>query len=1269
MRFIEKGPNIPEALLRDHEDGNLVLFCGAGVSYPAGLPGFKTLVDKIYQICETNRTAYPLENQAYENGQYDTTLELLERRLPEQNENAFQMRKAIRKALRPNLKKPNALETHKAILRLSKNKDNKIRLVTTNFDKLFQKAAQEERIKLPYCKAPLLLLPKKGQWEGITYLHGLLPTPRNDKDLLNLVLTSGDFGRAYLTERWAARFVHELFRQYSICFIGYSINDPILRYMMDAMYADHHKGKRTPKAWAFGSYKSNEYELMETSWRAKGVEPILYEELDSASSSHEHLHATLRRWGESYRDGLRGKLAVITRNAGSRPISNTQPDLATEQMVWALSDETGKPAEKFSQMTGKEIFDNWFNIIKDRFFDVYNNKPLHVSKLCPVQIVNTKPLTGKLPIVHYHLAKWLSSNLDKPLLLDWVAKQGGFLHEELKTMIIQNINNHHTHQKQKFLPKGPSLPNQPTTQAELPIIKKIWKLVLQGMVSNVKITNTAGSPTNDISKPKLDIITKSHIETAISPLVSVYHPYTSLIEIDNDEVKQYANKMMKSTPIHWSVCLPVEITTLQKYNLESLNRSKNQCIILIEMYEHALIRALDLIEYLSDNTDKAKSKLIEFIQFDDLGYKYISEEWTVLLYLIRKSWSACMNFDNTHARHLIERWLSFPYTIFKRLALDAARNKDCIPTSIWASWFADQSKNIMWTPSLQNEVNKIINQRGEELHGQPELWNAIQREIGRFYFSTDTAMEHRGFTKKELAWLNIKEFQSKGLPLSEETLDLLKDINADSTDEFSKLKKRVLSNSYPITFRSILVSKDFLEYRDDVPEGLVPTVEWLSTREQRRKRKPFTNWKEKCQNSLDICMNALSEALTHGNFPEKEWEEFLEVLDHTENSKEYWTPVWKDLGSLEDNNFNSIVNTLSSWTLSISEQEKGDKSFLLNACKIIFRSLTKQSADNIEHRGDNYPEHSINSPAGKLSATLINVYLSMNEHSDDSSRSEVLELLNSVLDQSDGEINITKAIFGLQLTYLYDKNADWTTEKVVSMLDWRIADRASMVWQGFFASNIMHETLVNQKTFKENLLACSVKYQHLGVYKENCCLFMVYIALEKIGGYNKDELMGFFAKLPKEGVEKLIIAIRQALQDAGDRREEHWKNRTKPFWVEYIPKDREKMSDNFVMELAKIIPLTGKEFKSAYEKLNGYLHPIIHIDYITYLLKESGACKHSPTEALSFLNKIFDARAPYLSDDFKECLDEIELSNPKFTENDAFVRLKGEYQRLGTTNF
>jgi hypothetical protein len=160
----------------------------------------------------------------------------------------------------------------------------------------------------------------------VVYLHGLLPETPEEEDLQRLVLSSGDFGLAYLTERWAARFVSELFRNYVVCFVGYSINDPVLRYMMDALAADRRRGELKPQAYAFGDYQIGQESQKQIEWEAKRVTPILYE-VPAGTSNHSALHQTLKAWAGTYRDGVMGKESIVAEYAMTKPLASTQCQL------------------------------------------------------------------------------------------------------------------------------------------------------------------------------------------------------------------------------------------------------------------------------------------------------------------------------------------------------------------------------------------------------------------------------------------------------------------------------------------------------------------------------------------------------------------------------------------------------------------------------------------------------------------------------------------------------------------------------------------------------------------------------------------------------------------------------------------------------------------------------------------------------------------------------------------------------------------------------
>jgi hypothetical protein len=72
MQLIQNGPDIPDRLMQAHEEGQVVFFCGSGISYPAGLPGFEGLVSKLYAGLGTPPTE--VEKSAIKKGQFDTAI-------------------------------------------------------------------------------------------------------------------------------------------------------------------------------------------------------------------------------------------------------------------------------------------------------------------------------------------------------------------------------------------------------------------------------------------------------------------------------------------------------------------------------------------------------------------------------------------------------------------------------------------------------------------------------------------------------------------------------------------------------------------------------------------------------------------------------------------------------------------------------------------------------------------------------------------------------------------------------------------------------------------------------------------------------------------------------------------------------------------------------------------------------------------------------------------------------------------------------------------
>ena len=205
--------DFPNQILDAIQAKRLVVFAGAGASFdkPTSLPSFADLAKEIAED-----TGKILKNEPCE-----VFLGALKA-------DGVDVNGIAAKILSDACLKHNAL--HEAIVDLFLSPDG-IRIVTTNYDQMFEQVLEEKEIKVPIYNSPAL--PLGDDVAGIIHIHGNVSDPKY------MVVTDEDFGKAYLTEGYASRFLVKLFESYTVLFIGYSYNDTILRYLTRAMAREH----------------------------------------------------------------------------------------------------------------------------------------------------------------------------------------------------------------------------------------------------------------------------------------------------------------------------------------------------------------------------------------------------------------------------------------------------------------------------------------------------------------------------------------------------------------------------------------------------------------------------------------------------------------------------------------------------------------------------------------------------------------------------------------------------------------------------------------------------------------------------------------------------------------------------------------------------------------------------------------------------------------------------------------------------------------------
>jgi hypothetical protein len=269
LRFSEEGPAFPTELIDRMIEGDVVFLCGAGVSAPQ-MPTFGRLVDCVYKRIGIEPTA--AEALAINNWRYEEALGAVSRRLA----NPARIYSEVTSIL---TRDTVDLGHHKTLLRLSRARDNRLLLVTTNFECLFERAVDENegrgRGKVLSLAGQALPPPGSEACHGIIHLHGRTRDAAAGLDATPLVLTSAEYGDAYMRSGWASRFLFDLVRCKTLVLVGYSANDAPVRYFLNLLEGDRDRFEDLRTVYALDSYETDAAET-EARWATIAVTPLPY---------------------------------------------------------------------------------------------------------------------------------------------------------------------------------------------------------------------------------------------------------------------------------------------------------------------------------------------------------------------------------------------------------------------------------------------------------------------------------------------------------------------------------------------------------------------------------------------------------------------------------------------------------------------------------------------------------------------------------------------------------------------------------------------------------------------------------------------------------------------------------------------------------------------------------------------------------------------------------------------------------------------------------
>lgn len=1194
MKFTENGPTIPDDLLIARDAGDVIFFCGAGVSMAyAGLPDFFTLSDTVLNSLGAGRksTARQLLDQARGMRTIggvgglipaDRIFSLLEREFE-----ISDIRDEVIKSVRPT--GVPSLDAHQILLDLSTSRSGKVRLVTTNFDLLFEACNAE----LPSFGPPDFLDPKAINFGGIIHLHGRAARdydgPRASEEF---VVSSADFGRAYLADGWATQFMRALLERFVVVFVGYTADDPPMRYLLEAL--NTHPGGRS-QLYAFQSGTDQDTLAM---WEHRGVRAISY---DAPNHDHGALWDTLAAWAVRARDVdgwheqllqqaaqgpdkvgayIRGQIAhLISTPEGARRIAATDPPLPASWLLVADSrqryrmpehEEFGnKDSLKFdpfeqlrldTDAPPKAPDSNSAYSYRDReipfgAWDGFaNNKHDIGTTAGSLRGHNTVAPADLSPRLQ-HLSGWLSKVAHDPITLWWSAQQKNGLHPS----VVERIRNRLLHDREKAFPEE---------------IRCGWRLLMEGW------SDLRSHP--DMTAVLLGWQTKR--EGWSTRIVREYAAlFCPRIEIDTRSWWRLRH------PLLWTTGTSVERIVSARVEYPHPHTELDIPDELVG-YAARLFRAnLELSERLERETAHNQFYITTTYAYKDGGSRGSDAHGLagLISYLLRLM-EQFGRVDPDGAKAEISYWQGYDNRIFARLRLWAA-SSDLTTRTEAANILMNLPDDIFWYSQDSPDVLHAI------VSSWPKLDVSERRQIEQrllttsFPWSGDIEEPHGYSAYRRLEYLHALSAAGVGFSFNLAAL----------TEELCKLAP----DWHPGTAEDAMASnapkvQSVIENTDCAPLLDIPVSRILAVATEIAAHHPLSRWESASFKGLSEekparALSALRHAAGQGSIPDWAWQNFLWCPIRESDSLRLARATGHILCGLESIKLANIAYSVANWMCLLKKRLYGDLSALLDPLwNMILSALQENFPDQSTQSSGDWADVALNSPVGRL-VDILFADPSLPNPADGAGLPDAWkQRADQLLALSGGMRCQALVMLSHHFVYLYATDSQWVDAQLVPFANSR-TEAADALWEGLlWGARIPSPDLFRQ--LKPSLLVQARNNTREGQRAGNIAGLLLHG-----WAFEADDASGARLISDEEFREALIDAnddvrrgVLHYLKDRQERRPEQWHNLALSFFQKVWPRQRALKTAPLSKALLRFALSSGELFPNIVSLLESRLVPL-----------------------------------------------------------------------------
>ena len=1218
-QLVANGPTIPVSLMNELDSGRVVFFCGAGISAgPAsGLPDYIGLVKKVYETtnlepdsveCE----ALDLEDNNLENiekGQpnFDKAFGLLER--PERL-GSERLRRSIIECL--STKPTGSLPVHDALLTLSRNEKG-MRLITTNFDNRFIDAGLNEN---SVDASPKLPVPKLRRWSSLVHLHGRIK-PQDDG--LDLVITAADFGRAYLTEAWAARFITELFREFIVVFVGYSVSDPVMAYMVDALAAESKRGARFMTTYAFAAYDGDRMNIhkVQDEWRAKNIEAIPYDKKDR----HRLLDETLIAWAEIRKDPYQARSWIALNEMSKMPAGLDDP--VVERVTWALQNSVAAEnlanAPVVTDQSDYLTFEKWLDILDQKgalsCTASYTNSNVSTQDSTRGHLVDTGDRLwhpNDLDTIRRYLAQWLARHIHIPQLLSWVLRKGGQMHSELRIQVQRSLADSNMHIPEK--------------------LRLYWTILLD----NVPVNLWRHVWTNDqyISS---DADERRFIEDQV--ILSI----TPKLEVRSgpspkwDILRYFDDNPRPLSPLE--ACAHLKLTVGHRdtreqfldilYDANVLARNAERLTVYLEQ---ALSLAVFDDDVYKDSTLYRRS-IAQSNQNDD------HDDWACLIDFVRDSYFRLAETNRFRANNLLNHWVLSKSPLFKRLALHALTNNPNSDIRLTQKLLVHGRWPGIWNEELRREVLRFLRLAGSRLPRD------LRVSIVKTIHAGPKSKQYYENIQKEKA-LRLIRLQFSGARLDKKSRALIADEKFDAEGELNERDE----------FRTWSDEATWIAQEDFTPQNLLNySVADISTALLNSKISSDAFHGLAIQKPVRAA-SALRRLAKNGEWPKKYWNRFLWSLPELKHRQTLRVRLMMYISQLlvtaPNDFFTKVGSSIAGVIKLLAEEWDIDReSDIRSLWNKTWNGIEKFNIKEIEI--DDVLNKALNNTAGKLAEVALLRLQKHNPKTDEGIPKPIRQYFNTIFTDQNGHLG--RVMLAMRLYRLFVIDRQWVKEHVIPLFDPQNSEEAAILWSGYAYSPTVSPDLL--QTFKEPFLQVLKDVEQIGRRKRHLIGLYMTICLEAPDGLTNQEILDVVKSMSEESLVSVLNSLRNRFKGDATERAQVWNEKVSSWLDKYWPSAGTQNTTGTSKAILGILCECGDAFPSAVTWSLPYLQHVT--DSGLYLLKENDCIEQYPEASLQLLNKVMSSNGITVQGrhTLKTILDKIKKINPGLVADPLFQKL------------